>query len=104
MNTPRHSGRLWGKYAFAPTRFGAWAIAGGLTATGEQQSDLANSLTIPSSWVTDVAAFWEAGRIGVQLNVVNLFDEEYVARGAFGGTGVIPGDTRRVVLTAKTRF
>jgi iron complex outermembrane receptor protein len=104
MNTPRHSGRLWGKYAFTPTNVGVWAIAGGVTATGEQQANLANNLAIPSSWVADLGAFWEHRRLGVQLNVVNLFDKQYVARGAFGNTGVIPGDTRRVVLTVKARL
>ncbi len=104
MNTPRHSGRFWAKYGFTPGRLGSVALAGGITAQGEQQANIANTLTIPGSWVADLGAFWELGRIGAQLNVVNLFDTEYAARGAFGNTGIIPGDTRRVVLTLKSRF
>ncbi|MBL8137608.1 MAG: TonB-dependent receptor [Acidobacteria bacterium] len=102
MNVPRHTGRLWAKYALPPRAFGTVAVAGGVTGQGEQQANLANSLTIPSSWITDAALFWERGRLGVQLNVVNLFDQRRPMRGAFGSTGIIPWDTRRVVLTAKT--
>jgi iron complex outermembrane receptor protein len=102
MNVPRHAGRLWAKYTLPPRAFGTVALAGGLTAQGAQQANLANTLTIPGSWITDAALFWERGRVGLQLNVVNLFDERRPMRGALGNTGIIPWDTRRVVLTAKT--
>lgn len=102
MNVPRHAGRLWAKYALAPAAFGSIALAAGFTAQSEQQANLANSLTIPSSWMTDAAIFWERGRVGLQLNVVNLFDQRKPMRGALGNTGIIPWDTRRIVLTAKT--
>ena len=103
MNVPRHAGRVWGKYvlpAASPT--GIFAVAAGLTAQGEQQANVTNTLAIPASWVGDLGLFWEKGRVGAQLNVVNLFDRKYAARGAFGGTGIIPGDGRRIVLTLKT--
>jgi iron complex outermembrane receptor protein len=104
MNVPRHAGRVWAKYAFEPLPFGVLGVAAGITAQGEQQADLANTLTIPGSWVTDAGLFWERGRLGAQLNVVNLFDRRYPLRGAFGSTGIIPGDARRVVFTLKTRL
>lgn len=72
------------------------------TLQGKPQGNITNTLTIPSNWVTDAGLFWERGRLGVQLNAVNLFDKRYALRGAFGNTGIIPGDTRRLVLTFKT--
>lgn len=102
MNVPRHAGRLWAKYALPPTRVGVFALAGGITAQGEQQANLLNNLTIPSSTIVDAGLFWERGRVGLQLNVVNLLDQRRPMRGALGNTGIIPWDTRRMVLTAKT--
>jgi len=101
-NVPRHAGRVWGKYVVPSRAISGLAVALGATFQGEQQGNIANTLTIPSSWVTDAGLFWERGRIGVQLNAVNLFDRRYALRGAFGNTGIIPGDTRRIVLTFKT--
>lgn len=101
-NVPRHASRAWGKYVLPPRTLGTIAAAVGTTFQGEQLGDLANTLTIPRSWVADAALFWERARLGVQLNVVNVFNKRYPLRGAFGSTGIIPGDTRRIVLTLKT--
>lgn len=104
VNLPRHAVRLWGKYALTAGANSRIALAAGITAQDEQQANTGNTLAVPGYWVADAGLFWERGRIGVQLNAVNLFDKEYPLRAAFGNTGIIPGETRRVVLTLKTAF
>ena len=89
-------------YTLPQRRAGTVAVALGATYVGEQQANIANTLTVPSSLVADAGIFWERRSFGVQLNVVNLFDRRYPLRGAFGNTGIIPGEARRLVLTVKT--
>jgi iron complex outermembrane receptor protein len=101
-NAPEHQGRVWGKYSLREGPLGRFAVALGATYQGEQQANIQNTLTIPDSLVVDAGLFWEFGRIGAQLNIVNLFDRDYITRGALGNVGVIPGDPRRIVLTLKT--
>jgi iron complex outermembrane receptor protein len=101
-NVPRHAGRVWSKYTLPRQRAGTVAVALGATYLGEQQANITNTFAVPSSLVADAGLFWEIGSLGVQLNVVNLFDKGYPLRGAFGNTGIIPGEARRLVLTVKT--
>jgi iron complex outermembrane receptor protein len=103
-NVPEHQGRVWGKYSLPEGRAGRFALALGGTYQGPQQANIQNTLRLPGSFVADGGLYWELGRVGAQLNIVNLFDREYITRGALGNVGVIPGDTRRVVLTLKTRL
>jgi iron complex outermembrane receptor protein len=54
MNVPRHAGRVWAKYALPSHGLGSFAVAGGVTAQGDQQGNVQNTLTIPANWVTDL--------------------------------------------------
>ena len=104
VNLPRHAARLWGKYAITDGAGSRVAVAAGPTAQDEQQANTGNSLSVPGYWVADAGLFGERGRIGVQLNAIDVFDKEHPLRAALGNTGIIPGDGRRGVLTIKTAF
>ena len=63
LNVPRHAGRVWAKYALPSHGLGSFAVAGGVTAQGEQQGNVQNTLTIPANWVADLGLFWERSRL-----------------------------------------
>jgi outer membrane receptor protein involved in Fe transport len=50
-----------------------------------------NAYAIDDYLVLDAAAFYQKGRVRVSLNLKNLTDAEYEARG-FGNASVIPAD------------
>jgi len=104
QSVPKDAGRMWAKYAFPATSVGSFATSVGLSYQSSQFHDITNTLLIPSYTVADAGLFWELDNVGVQLNVTNLFDKKYILRGALNNSGVIPGDQRRFVVTAKTRF
>lgn len=115
IQTPRHSASLWTVY-----ELGAWSFGYGATYQG---AFYANNTVTPAYLKTD--AYWVhramigyqvTERIGLQLNVSNLFDEEYytsirnsltvnAAGVVTGGSGwATPGEGRSAVLTATFRF
>jgi catecholate siderophore receptor len=60
---------------------------------------------IPASVVANAMASYDlTRRIELQLNIYNLFDENYIRSLNNGGSRVIPGQTRTATLTARLRF
>jgi catecholate siderophore receptor len=115
IQTPRHSASVWTVY-----ELGAWSFGYGATYQG---AFYANNTVAPAYLETD--AYWVHRamvgyqineRIGLQLNISNLFDEEYytsirnsltvdAAGVVTGGSGwANPGEGRSAVLTATFRF
>lgn len=100
--TPENSGSLWTTYEL-PLRF---TIGYGVTYQGEiHLTNGAPPLNkAPSYTVHRLMASWQAtDRLGLRLNVNNLFDEEYYIRVRNNGWAV-PGDTRQFVLSANYAF
>ncbi|MEJ1096111.1 MULTISPECIES: TonB-dependent siderophore receptor [unclassified Pseudoxanthomonas] len=113
--TPRHSASLWSTY-----ELGAWTFGYGATYQGAFYPNNTNTpayLKTDAYWVHRAMVGYQIGdRIGLQLNVNNLFDEEYYTsirnNLTVNATGVvtagsgwaIPGEGRSVVLTATFRF
>jgi outer membrane receptor protein involved in Fe transport len=49
-------------------------------------------------------AFFKYKQLTLQVNVYNLFDNEYFHRAAFGNQGIIPGEPLRAVASLGFRF
>jgi len=108
--TPEHSASLWTTY-----RLGDWTLGYGVTYQGEfylnNNSLPAAGSTAPATlftsdayWVHRAMVGYQVNeRIGLQLNVSNLFDEEYFQRIRNNGWAT-PGDARSAVLSATFRF
>lgn len=121
-SVPKHSGSLWTTYALND-----WTFGYGLTYQGEyitQNSSLptvagaitAATLANPNAavlydtqdyWVHRAMVSWQVSdQFGLQLNLDNLFDEEYYERIRNTATSgwATPGAGRSAVLTATYRF
>ncbi len=77
--SPKHQANLWLDY-----RLNALTSSVGVRHYRDIQTDRANTHTLPSYTLVDMALHYDLGRLGdgdayVQLNVNNLFDKEYVA-------------------------
>ena len=102
-NVPKHSGRLWARYAQALG--GEWigGLTGGWTSNSSAFIGIGNDLEIPGYDIFEFGAFLRRGPFVVDIKVDNLSDEDYFLRGAFGGNGVVPGDERRILVTFARR-
>ena len=115
-NTPKHSASLWTTY-----RLNDWTFGYGATYQGEfiVQNNSLNGTPLfetPDYWVHRAMVGYQVNDdFGLQLNVNNLFDEEYYTRirnnltftdGVMtaGNGWATPGEGRSVVLTATYRF
>jgi len=71
---PEHTFNLWSNYQVTP-RFG---LGAGLTFQDESFADNGNNTTLPSFVRVDAAAFYDVNdNLRLQVNIENLFDEEY---------------------------
>lgn len=102
-NVPYHAARLW-MSASRPLAAG-WTggVKGGLQHSSEVLATIGGSIRVPGFTVADGGLFASRGPLLADLMIHNLTDDYYFLRGAFGGTGVIPGDARRVVVTLAWR-
>jgi len=103
-NVPRHSARVWGKYEFAIGDDSRLGFGAGFTYTDDLPGDLGNTFVVPGYTVSDAMAFFKYKRFTLQVNVYNLFDNEYFHRAAFGTQGIIPGEPLRAVASLGFRF
>jgi len=105
-NVPFNSARVWGRWSM---QRGQWTgrLNAGVSYSGAVRTSIATAtvapLMVPDFAVIDGGAALERGRIGVDAVLQNAADRYYFVRGAFGATGVVPGDARRVIITARVR-
>ncbi|WP_052481262.1 TonB-dependent siderophore receptor [Gilvimarinus agarilyticus] len=98
-NTPRNLLGLWTRYDFPAINS---AVAFGVDYKDEQ-------IGISGDYVKPYTVFdvsWQStfDQWKLQLNVSNLFDEEYAESGFITRTGHFPGEPRRVVATISREF
>jgi len=100
---PKHAASAWANYRFRSGPLNGLGLGGGIRFIGETQGDEANSFTVPSVTLADLALRYQLGALRddltgaeVTLNVSNLFDKEYVAS-CSSTTNCFFGN-RRVVL------
>jgi len=96
-NVPYHSARAWGRWSLLVEGARSAGVNGGLTYSSSVLAALNQALEVPGFTVLDAGAFFRQGSWNVQLTATNLTDRYYFLRGAFGGSGVIPGDGRRFI-------
>ncbi|MBA4226499.1 MAG: TonB-dependent siderophore receptor [Hyphomonas sp.] len=107
--SPDISATIWTTYALTP----AFTFGGGARYMGEQKrvvvpgTDLStqNVPVIPEAWVVDAMARYEfSERLALQLNVYNLFDEDYIATLNNSGARLTPGQPLSAYLALNVRF
>lgn len=76
---PELQAAAWLDYSFPAGALEGFSIGGGVRYVGETYADEMNQLEVPSHTVFDAALRYERDGWGVSLNVINLFDKEYVA-------------------------
>ena len=96
---PKHQITAWTRYDFTE-RFG---LGLGVIYQDEQFASFSNNVTLPDYFRVDAAAYFDVNdRLSLQVNVENLFDEEYFPS-AHGDNNIQPGDplSARVGLRLK---
>jgi len=103
--TPEVLASVWGNYTF---RGEGWydgvSVGGGVRYIGSSWGDNENTLKVPGVTLVDAKLGYEKDNWGVDLNVTNLFDEEYVSACQINvyGQACSYGEGRSVKL--KTHF
>ncbi|MGE0532502.1 MAG: TonB-dependent receptor [Hyphomonadaceae bacterium] len=98
--TPEHTFALWNNFRLTP-RFGAGV---GVTHQTESFTTISNAVTLPEFTRVDVALFFAlTDQVEAQLNIENLFDEEYWAT-AHNDNNITPGSPTAARFTLRTRF
>ena len=85
---PKHQLSAWTRYDFTE-RFG---LGLGAIYQDEQFASISNNVTLPDYWRVDAAAYFEVNdRVSLQLNLENIFDEDYYPS-AHGDNNIQPGE------------
>ncbi|MEO6352293.1 MAG: hypothetical protein ABIO19_15490, partial [Burkholderiaceae bacterium] len=64
-----------------------------------------NTATLPSYVTADVMAYYRTAGIDLQLNLINIFNREYIVAGHGSSKNLnLPGAPRSVQLTARYNF
>jgi iron complex outermembrane receptor protein len=109
-NAPMHTASLYLTHHLAlPEQTGQWHAGGGARYVGERPGDNANSFWMDSYTVTDAFLRWDLPtkdyKTRLQLNVDNLFNEEYYPSSTGSGElQVNVGEPRTARLTASVTF
>ena len=98
-NVPYHSGRIWSRWSVRSGLDWEAGVNAGVTYSSSVLAALNQDLEVPGFTVLDGGVFAQWNRWSAQVSVSNLTDQFYFLRGAFGGSGVIPGDSRRIITS-----
>ena len=97
---PKHTFSIWNKVDLT----NRWAAALGIVSRSDMFTSTDNTVTLPGYTRVDAAVFYTLTRgIRAQVNVENLFDENYYAS-AHNNTNITPGSPRAVRVAFTTRF
>ena len=93
---PRQVASMWMDYTFREGWLDGFGFGGGVRYIGSSFADAANTLTVPSVVLGDLAVHYEwAKNWRAAINVVNIADTQYVASCGFP-TSCFYGDRRRI--------
>ncbi|MGC3982504.1 MAG: catecholate siderophore receptor Fiu [Steroidobacteraceae bacterium] len=107
--SPPLTATLWSTYQITPKL----QVGGGANYVDEQKRELSLTANLAASTVAVIPSYWVANAmtsynlndyVGLQLNVYNLFDKEYIARLNNSGYRYNPGAPRSAKLTANFKF
>ncbi len=104
-NVPYHSGNIWAQMEWDQH----WRTSVNVYAQGDRYADLANTTVMPGYITTDLSqayAFELAGHeVEFQLNIKNLFDEEYYSGSHLHVSRyIMPGQPRTVSASLRCAF
>lgn len=102
-NVPKHTARLWSRYSWPLQDAWVAGVSGGVQYSSSARIAIGGDLEVSSFTIAEAGAFLSRGPWVAELKVDNLTDKNYLLRGALGGTGVVPGDSRRILLTLAWR-
>ena len=99
-NLPKNSFSLWNRYNVARSI----GVGVGLIYRSDIFTATDNTVVLPSSFRADAAAYWTLNaRFATQLNVENIFGEDYYLF-ANGNNNITPGSPRAFRVGLTTRF
>lgn len=108
--TPRRTASVWANYTFKQGAWDGLSAGAGVRYIGKSYADAANSFTIPSVTLMDLALRYELGKLNpalgdttLALNVANVADREFVA-GCNDMSSCYWGSGRTVRLTLTHQF
>lgn len=102
--TPTDAFTLWTTYSLDK-----WSIGSGARYTGEMKKNkdgnTAGPAVLPDYWIIDSMISYQATpNLGVQFNLNNVFDKDYIGSINRGGLRYIPGTERNFRLTLNYKF
>jgi iron complex outermembrane receptor protein len=97
---PEHLANLWISKSFG----NGFGLSGGARYVDEQYIFEDNLFAIESSLVLDGAMFYDRDNWRLKVNLKNITDEEYEARGTAATTSVIPADPFAVYASIEFRL
>ncbi len=99
--TPVHSANLWLTKALGHG-FGAGA---GVNYVGDRFANPGNTVTLPGYVTADAMVNYRVAGVDLQLNLMNLFNRQYIVAGHGSSKNLnLPGAPRSVQLTARYAF
>jgi catecholate siderophore receptor len=97
---PKHSFSLWNKYDLSSQ----WGVGLGLIQRSDVFTSTDNTVILPGFFRVDAGIFFTLNSmLQAQLNVENLFDENYYSS-AHSNTNITPGSPRAFRVALSTRF
>ncbi|WP_420473257.1 TonB-dependent receptor [Noviherbaspirillum sp. ST9] len=99
--TPKHAANLWVTKALG----GGFGAGAGVNYVADRFANPGNTVTLPAYTTVDAMAYYRMGSLDLTLNVMNIFDREYIVSGHGTSPNLnLPGSPRAVQLTARYKF
>ena len=101
---PSQRASVWFDYTIHSGVLEGLGFGGGVRYIGSTFGDDANSFKVPAVTLVDAAVHYDWKSYGLQLNVSNLFDKEYVASCSTADFGCYYGESRKIAGSMKVRW
>lgn len=106
-NTPKHAFNLWTKYIFTAGLLKDFGMGVGYNfvdaRNGSIGSQRGDDLSLPSYQLVNLALYYKVGKMQLQLNVNNLFNQKHWT-GGYDTVRIFPGKPRNVQATLSYKF
>jgi len=105
-NAAEWTGSLWSVYDFSAAPVRGLSVGGGIFGVaGDRAGDLDNTIDLDGFQRVDLFARYQAAEnIELQLNIDNVFDDEFVRASGGNATRIEPGEPRQVFGSLKVTF
>lgn len=97
---PKHMVNLWANYELQRSVLRGLSISAGTNYMSDTYTNSTNTYMLPAYTVVDAALGYRINKVGLRLNVNNLFNERYFNNVIFDNQ-FYPGATRNYLLTLK---